>query len=1103
MRYLQVVLAFIHVLAAFTGLNAASPSVQNLSVPTSAKIMDRPRMFVEAYGAGDPRPLVYQWRIIKHATQREVITGANSPNATLDIWWASPNSEVGVGDSVIVEVEVSFGGDPMPDDEPAVLQRTIQVTGLNRPPVPAINGNLGTPTNRRKSGESVNMVDATVDPDGDPYTPTWSFGKRAGGSYQSQLVMIGSHGYIASFTVPAITGLVDQAVILTVVQGLHTVTTEAVAHLEGAPQPPPSSPVTIVLNPPYQSVQRGATAGFTAVATSTDGQDVSFVWTFEGNTVQGGAPTRRSSTELESSFLVQTDGRQAREYLVGVRAFKYVSGTAVSSSTTTARLNVTQANQPPTARIKHDHDGNQVFDLAGSIYNKTSLRSVNLHGRDSTDDAGVANLSFQWRVISGAGAQVNPVTAADTRLSVPEDFEGNVEVELTVTDSGGLTSSARAKFTFEIPNEPPVAVMRYAETAGAWLGPVVADSTIDVSTRTVLLDATASTDDKGVEALTFAWSVAVSSYLSSRSGPEVTLTLPANGTGIKVTLRATDAKGESKTVAATFKFVDPNQPPVAALRYKSDEGSQWSQAADGATVELEAGLVYLDAEGSTDDGGLAALTFTWSAGTYGAYLSQTSGSKVNLNVPLTFVSTVTVTLTAKDASNASSQVRVSFKFSKGNAAPVAMIKYDEDGDGFYAGPFDSGHVVEIPGRQVALSGEPSTDDGPQDALQFQWTAVSSSSVTLSDPNARDTVLTVPSEDGSVEVTLTVSDAEGKSATAVLNVVFAEEEVVLSAQIVSAPEAAEPGSEVFVEGSGDGNYDPAVLVYEWRAFDGEGRSVEVFSNGTRARLVAPEMDGDSPMVRVEFRLRQGQAVSEWATAEVPLEGPKLYFSQLGVGRIPGTNLQFETAVVLINNSSRSAHVRAMLANNQAGPNWRIKIDGESRSDWSFEIPAGGARKFVVSDTEVGFGWMTVSSNVKLAGYLFYRVMDVQTGKTLREVPILPVQGRSFRTALDPGVNHDLALALVNTSGQAVRFRLVVTCHEGNLLESPEFELGPGEHLARFLEEILSADGGQGIAPEFVGGTLQIVAEGDAAQLVATILKTSEGLPLSILPVVAEE
>ncbi|GAB4112007.1 MAG: hypothetical protein Kow001_13740 [Acidobacteriota bacterium] len=1062
----------------------------------------------EADGAGDPRPLRYEWTIIQSATGKERLTDPDQKFTRLEIWEAEPGSSQGVGQTIKVQLVVSFA-EPTSEDsasDPWVL--SIPITARNRPPVPRILdlGGFGTPTDRIPAGSAIHLFDDSTDPDGDSGGPNWSFGAKRGGAFQGYLVMFGSHGSPASFTVPNMSSPIDQDVKLTVKEGLYMVSTTVTTYLKPAPTPPPSAAIPITLQPTEQTVQRGATATFKALASSSDVQSMSFIWTFEGSTVEAAAPVRKSDTEWESTLSIPTAQYPPKDYRVGVRAYKDVSGSRIYSNTLAGLLSVREqaSNQPPTARIRHDHNGDGVFDAAGTAAITTLRRSVALHGHSSTDDGGADQLTFNWSISGAETAQLKFSNGPETVLEVPEGFEGSVKVTLTVQDREGLTSSASATFSFQVPNDPPVAVMRYTENEEDWHS-AAPGSTVEVQTRTVLLDAGESTDDGGVDQLTFTWSATVSSYLSATRGARVSLNVPATGS-VKVTLTAQDAKGAKHSVSATFKFVDPNSPPVAAIRYAEGEGGELKgPVAPETTVEVGTGVIRLDASSSTDDSGTDNLTYTWSAGLYAGYLSATKGAEVKLTVPEGFTSTIKVTLTVRDAAGAAGSVWVNFKFVAGAAAPVAAIKFDDDGDGLYTGPFDSGHVTQAASRTVALSGEPSTDDGPAAELTFAWSVSGVEGAQLSAPTSRETQLTVPAgSQGTATVVLTVTDGTGKSSSATLNLVFsASSGTRLSAQILAPPTEVEVGQELLVEGAVEGDLDPLLAVYEWRAFDGSGDPVEVFSRGTRARLVVPDLDGDGSSLRLEFRVRQGETASEWASVEVPVVGPRLYFSQLGVGLIPGTTLQFETSVVLVNGSGRTAIVRAVLANNQAGPNWRARIDGELRSELFFEIPAGGARKFLISDSQVGFGWMMVSANVKLAGYLFYRVVDTRTGQVEREVPILPVTGRSFRTAVDPGRNHDLALALVNPTEETVRFRVIVTPHTGTPMESFEMELAPGEHMAKFLGEIL--DGVQHsavtIPAEFPGGTLQIV--GDSGRLVATIIRTSGGLPQSILPVVTEE
>jgi hypothetical protein len=150
-----------------------------------------------------------------------------------------------------------------------------------------------------------------------------------------------------------------------------------------------------------------------------------------------------------------------------------------------------------------------------------------------------------------------------------------------------------------------------------------------------------------------------------------------------------------------------------------------------------------------------------------------------------------------------------------------------------------------------------------------------------------------------------------------------------------------------------------------------------------------------------------------------------------------------------------------------------------------------------------GWMRVSSNVRLVGHLFYRVVDTLTGETLSEVPILPVTGRSFRTALRPGSNNDLALAIVNLSDTTATFRVTARQEDGGALQTDHILLDGEQHLARFLQEVFQEHSLAMLPSSFKGGTLVIeVVEGNAT-FVVTLLKTRTGFPLSILPVVVDD
>ncbi|GAB4246809.1 MAG: hypothetical protein Kow00109_22900 [Acidobacteriota bacterium] len=194
---------------------------------------------------------------------------------------------------------------------------------------------------------------------------------------------------------------------------------------------------------------------------------------------------------------------------------------------------------------------------------------------------------------------------------------------------------------------------------------------------------------------------------------------------------------------------------------------------------------------------------------------------------------------------------------------------------------------------------------------------------------------------------------------------------------------------------------------------------------------------------------------------------------------------------------------IFANNEQGEDWIVRLDGEEVQRPEITIGAGESREFVVSGDDLGVGWLKVRSNVPLVGHLFYRVRAQGSGAELLEVPILPVRGRQFRTALAPGRNDQLALALVNLATEPVTVHVEILENETEwrLTSRRGVELQPGEHVASFLSEFLGSE--VTIPSDFRGGTLTIRATAQgAANLAATVIKTRNGLPLAILPVIAE-
>ena len=478
--------------------------------------------------------------------------------------------------------------------------------------------------------------------------------------------------------------------------------------------------------------------------------------------------------------------------------------------------------------------------------------------------------------------------------------------------------------------------------------------------------------------------------------------------------------------------------------------------------------------------------------------------------------TAGIRVTAKDVLDCSTTVTFDVELLSGNPSspgvPVARIRYGEEGDGTYSGPFESGHTVTTTRRTVYLDAGASEDDEGLENLTFTWSAGGIAGVEVSPANQRQAVLRVPEgATGTVTVTLKVRDSEGNEGTSTIHFTYTTASKPPKAEIVSAPPWVSVGEEFQVVAGATSRGGSGDFRYQWTAKRGDGTEVEVFQAGPRAKIVVPELPAGvlDDVVTVTVTVLEDGLASDPETVEIPLFPALLAFSQVGVGGIDPQR-RLETSIVLVNPSGEPAHGFLTFTAMRVGEEeevpeaWEVLVDGEPASEVAFELEPEGAREFLVTGDDVRAGWMRLIANPRLAGHLFYRVRSTtgagDDGSVLLEVPILPVQGRSFRTALGPGENANIALALANLGDKQVYFQVAANQQGGASLRTEDIKLEPHGHTALFLQEIFRDHALSMLSPSFKGGTLVVETDGEGAQLAVTVLKTTpEGLPFSILPV----
>ncbi|MEJ1222370.1 PKD domain-containing protein [Sediminicola sp. 1XM1-17] len=331
---------------------------------------------------------------------------------------------------------------------------------------------------------------------------------------------------------------------------------------------------------------------------------------------------------------------------------------------------------------------------------------VSFTGSDSTDDVGI--VSYAWDFKDG-----NTSTEADPLHIFTS--AGTYDVTLTVTDGDGNTGSTTITIQVNDPaNEAPVAV-----------------ATSDVSNGdaplTVAFTGSNSTDDVGVTSYLWDFGDAAGST-STEADPSFVFTEANTYT---ITLTVTDGEGLTNSTTLEITVNVPNEAPVAV-----------------ATSDVSNGdaplTVAFTGSNSTDDVGV--VSYLWDFG-------DAAGS-TSMDADPSFVFTeagvFTVTLTVTDEEGLTSSTTLEITVNAPNEAPVAIATSD----------VTSGDAPLI----VAFTGSNSTDD--VDITSYLWDFGDAAGSTSSEADPSFTF----TEAGTYTVSLTVTDEEGLTGTATLEII---------------------------------------------------------------------------------------------------------------------------------------------------------------------------------------------------------------------------------------------------------------------------------------------------------------------------------------------
>ena len=453
-------------------------------------------------------------------------------------------------------------------------------------------------------------------------------------------------------------------------------------------------------------------------------------------------------------------------------------------------LNTDFDSTPRPQQVKYDvgafevKAGTSSPPLANAGTNITITLPVNntaLDGSASTAASGSTIKSYAWKKISGPTGDVitNGTTAKPTITALTE---GTFIYELTVTDSKGLTGTARVSVIVKpAANKPPVA------NAGK-------NIQIQLPVNSASLDGSGSTDADG-QIATWLWQKTAGPAGGDLSVTGAAKTNVSNLLAGTYTFQLTitdNAGGSNSATVNVVVLAAANKPPVA-------------NAGKNIQIQLPVNSASLDGSGSTDaDGQIATWLWQKTAGPAGGDLSATGSAKTNVSnlEEGTYTFQLTITDNAGGSNSATVSIVVLAAVQQ-NKPPVA----------------DAGNNIQIqlPVNTASLDGSGSTDaDGQITTWLWKKTAGPAGGDLSTTGSAKTNISNLIA--GTYTYQLTVTDDAGASNSTSVNV------VVLAAVEPNKPPVADAGNNIQIQlpvnsasldGSGSTDADGQITTWLWK------------------------------------------------------------------------------------------------------------------------------------------------------------------------------------------------------------------------------------------------------------------------------------------------
>jgi hypothetical protein len=478
---------------------------------------------------------------------------------------------------------------------------------------------------------------------------------------------------------------------------------------------------------------------------NNDDPQLGYQWTVVTTGIDAGGTCSFDNAASKNAKVTCTDD--------GSFKVRLVVGDDDGGTSAASEANLTVANAGPVAE-------------SGGPYNGSEGSPVQLNG--TVTDAGSNDTHvWLWKYVAGAGldggtCSFDNENAQDPKITCTDD--GTVELTLKVTDDDADDSEDTATLT--LANVDPV-----ANAGGSYNGnegsPVPLNGSV--------------TDAGTNDSHTWSWEYVGTNVdpgatcsISNPNAEDPTITCTDDGT-VQLTLTVTDDDGGSDTDEATLTL--ENVDPVAT------SGGPYS-GNEGAAIQLTGT--------ATDAGSNDVLTKQW---TYAPVSGVDAGASCSFSPN---AAALTPTVTCTDDGTFKLTLTVTDDDLGSDAADATLTLANVDPVATAGGPYSGNE-----GAAISLTGMKS-DAGSNDGLTQQWTWAPVSGVDVGatcsfSPNAAALSPTVTcTDDGSYQLTLTVSDDDGGSGTSNANLTVANVAPVLTA--LTAPDGTALPTSIIVAGT---------------------------------------------------------------------------------------------------------------------------------------------------------------------------------------------------------------------------------------------------------------------------------------------------------------